>query len=177
MSTFVTKTRVAADAFTTTTARFIKLYLINSVLNRAAQADEVRAKGTKGGTERYIPLVGSVKISFKSSENGFIVKKSSRYMAGRLNNLSAIEQTREVHVTPNSTGVQYSCLLDLKDECGRKISNLIAAKEVATFLHEKDRSKVDVDLLEEVAADIFSFLYSQRPEDTVVKELRLQQEA
>ena len=176
MTQFVTKAKVASSTFGTTTARLVKFYLMNSLLVRAQHAEEARAKsGGKSANGRYVPFVGSIEFCFKTTTPVTVAKKSSRYMSGRLNELRPIEQTREVHIAPDSSGgLSYSFFVELKDAAGREISTMVSTKHVSTFLHGKEREKVDVDLLDEVAADMFSFLYSQRPEEKALKELRLQ---
>jgi hypothetical protein len=177
MSQFVLKAKLAAETFAATDIRFIKFYLMNAVLCRAQQAEQARAKSPKSASGRYIPFAGLVEFSFKTSTGATVVKKSSRYMSGRLNAPQPVEQTREVHFVADDTNFQYSFFVELKDESGREVASMISVKKVLSFRHDKDRNVLDAELLDEVAADIFSFLYSQRPEEKALKELRLQRAA
>jgi hypothetical protein len=178
MSNFVDRKNLALHILGATNARLIKFYLMNAILTRAEQAEAARAKnGGKSASGRYIPFAGTVEFSFKGSTGAVVVKKSSRYMTGRLNALEPVEQTREVHFVAGDTDFQYSVFVELKDGTGREIATMISTKQVRSFKHEIDRNMLDVELLNEVAADMFSFLYSQRPEEKAMKELRLQRAA
>lgn len=178
MSNFVDRKNLALHILGVTNARLIKFYLMNAILTRAEQAEKAREKsGGKSASGRYIPFANSVEFSFRTSTGATVVKKSSRYMSGRLNALDPVEQTREVHFVAGDSSFQYSFFVELKDSADREISTMISTKTVSSFKHEKDRNMLDVELLDEVAADMFSFLYSQRPEEKALKDLRLQRAA
>lgn len=181
MSKFVSIQKLASDTFAATVARFVKYYLESAILQRASQAEQAREKsGGKSASGRYVPFVGTVEFSYSAETGITVAKKPSRYMTGRFNELRPIQQTREVHISRggNYGGLIYSFFVELKDETnGMEIATMVTQKQVISFVHEKNREQIDQDLLDEVAADMFSFLYSQRPEEKALKELRLQRAA
>lgn len=178
MSTnFVEKKKLAADTFAVTPAKLIKHYLMNAVLDRSLHTESLRSKAKKSASGRYVPFTGAIEFSFKVTSNTTVMKKRSRYMAGRLNELTPVDQVREVTFVATGEGLQYSFFVDLKDDTGNEVSTMVTSKTVTTFFHPKLHNKIDQELLDAVAADMFSFLYSQRPEEKVMKELRLQKPA
>lgn len=181
MSKFVSTQKLASDTFAATVMRLVRFYLMSAILQRASQAEQAREKsGGKSASGRYVPFKGTVDFAYNESTAITVAKKTSRYMAGRFNELRPIQQTREVHLSRGGDygGLVYSFFVELKDETtGMEVSTMMTCKQVPTFVHPKNRDQVDQDLLDEVAADIFSFLYSQRPEEKALKELRLQRAA